>query len=108
MTITISRSAQERISEILEKEKMTDGYLRLSVDGGGCQGFSYSFDLTDKVNEDDQLFGSSNQNVVIDEASLPFLDGATLVWVSDLSGEFFRVDNPNASSSCGCGTSFSI
>lgn len=103
----ISNNAIDRIKEIGLKEKQK--YFRISVDGGGCQGFSYKFNFDNKINEDDELFKFNDEvKVVIDKTSLDFLKGSKLDFVNDIIGSYFKVSNPNASSTCGCGTSFSM
>jgi iron-sulfur cluster assembly accessory protein len=101
---TVSDSAAARIKAILGAKIA----LRVAVDGGGCSGFQYSFALEDKQESDDLLFENSGAKVLIDPASLPFVEGSVLEFVDDLMGESFRVNNPKAKSSCGCGTSFAI
>ncbi len=81
--------------------------LRVAVAGGGCSGFQYDIRLDDKV-EDDLVLQGSGQTVVVDPVSLPFLAGAVIDFTDELIGARFTIENPNASSSCGCGTSFSI
>ncbi|MEP4198224.1 MAG: iron-sulfur cluster assembly accessory protein [Aliishimia sp.] len=81
--------------------------LRIAVEGGGCSGFQYEIAL-DTVKDDDLVLESNGQKVLIDEVSLPFLSGATIDFSEELIGARFVIDNPNASSSCGCGTSFSM
>src|SRR6056297_904874 len=81
--------------------------LRVAVEGGGCSGFQYDIRL-DEPSEDDLILEAEGQKVVVDSVSLPFLAGATIDFTEELIGARFTIDNPNASSSCGCGTSFSI
>ncbi len=81
--------------------------LRVAVSGGGCSGFQYELKLDDAQN-DDLVLSDAGETVVIDPVSLPFLTGATITYTEELIGARFAIDNPNASSSCGCGTSFSI
>lgn len=81
--------------------------LRIAVEGGGCSGFQYDIRL-DQPTEDDLILESQGQRVVVDSVSLPFLAGATIDFSEELIGARFIIDNPNASSSCGCGTSFSM
>lgn len=81
--------------------------LRIAVEGGGCSGFQYEIDLDDP-REDDLILEGAGQKVVIDSVSLPFLANATIDFSQELIGARFVIDNPNATSSCGCGTSFSI
>lgn len=104
----VSTSAAKRISELAAVEDKPGSMLRLSVNGGGCSGFQYSFDFDTAVNEDDRTFHRDGATVVIDEISLELLKGSQIDFVEDLMGAYFQVNNPNASSSCGCGSSFSV
>lgn len=83
-------------------------FLRLSVNGGGCSGFQYEFKLEHEKQSDDLLVSKLDATVLVDPVSVEFLKGSTLDFVDDLMGQSFRVENPNAKSSCGCGTSFSL
>lgn len=82
--------------------------LRIGVLGGGCSGFSYTFDFANEVNDDDIVFERDNAKVVIDETSIPFLEGCEIDYVNEIIGSSFKINNPNATASCGCGTSFSV
>jgi iron-sulfur cluster insertion protein len=82
--------------------------LRLAVSGGGCSGFQYGFSFDDARNEDDRVFERDGVKLVVDDTSLDLLVGAEVDFVEDLVGSSFQVRNPNASSSCGCGSSFSV
>lgn len=82
--------------------------LRVSVEGGGCSGFSYKFDLTDTSQDDDLVLEEEGGRVLIDPISLMYMGGSVIDFVDDLMGQSFQVRNPNATASCGCGTSFSI
>lgn len=105
--VTVSARAARRIAEILKSEP--EGVmLRLAVTGGGCSGFQYSFTLDDTRTDDDLVIERDGAVVLVDSVSLEFLKGAELDFVDDLIGAAFKVNNPNASSSCGCGTSFSV
>ena len=104
---TLAKSAALRISYLLKQEK-NKSYFRLKVNGGGCSGFQYDFSFDETKTEEDHIFKYENTEILIDDMSLSFLEGSKLEFVDDLSGSFFQVVNPNASSSCGCGTSFSI
>lgn len=106
--VTISPSAAKRIASLLAAEDKPGVSLRISVSGGGCAGFQYGFTFDDARNSDDRLFERDGARVVIDEVSLELLKGGELDFVEDLLGSYFKVHNPNATSSCGCGTSFSI
>ncbi|HVY18925.1 MAG TPA: iron-sulfur cluster insertion protein ErpA [Bauldia sp.] len=106
-TVTMSERAARRISKILAKE--ANGVaLRVSVSGGGCSGFQYGFDLDAKRAEDDVVVERDGAVVVIDAVSLPYMGGSEIDFVDDLIGQSFQIHNPNATASCGCGTSFSI
>ena len=105
--VTLSASAARQINTILAGQ--TAGtLLRVGVEGGGCSGFSYTFALDADVREDDQLIERDGAKVVIDEASLPFLEGSEIDYVDELIGAAFKINNPNATAACGCGTSFSV
>ena len=109
--ITLSDSASRRINELVAQESHAGKdamMMRVTVNGGGCSGFTYSFDMEDKTNDDDLVFEHQGARVVIDEMSLGFLLDAELDYVEDLMGSFFSFKNPNAASTCGCGSSFSI
>lgn len=82
--------------------------LRVSVEGGGCSGFQYKFDIERAKAEDDLVIERDNAVVLVDPTSVPFLVGSEVDFVDDLIGASFRVNNPNATAACGCGTSFSI
>jgi iron-sulfur cluster assembly accessory protein len=105
--MTVSARAAKRIAEILKAEP-APMMLRLAVTGGGCSGFQYNFTLDDLRAEDDLVIERDGATVLVDSTSLEFLKGAELDFVDDLIGAAFKVKNPNASSSCGCGTSFSV
>lgn len=104
----VSARAARRIAEILAAEGTPGRVLRVSVNGGGCAGFQYSFDFDDAVADDDVVIERDGVRVVVDEMSLGLLAGGELDFVENLMGSYFAVQNPNASSSCGCGTSFSV
>lgn len=105
--VHITPSAAQRIATLAQKNGNPDLKFRISVEGGGCAGFQYTFDLDGTVNTDDQVFTRDNAAVVIDTTSLALVDGSELDYVQDLMGSYFQVKNPQAVSSCGCGTSFS-
>jgi len=105
--VTVSDRAAKRIGEILAKE--TEGaMLRVSVSGGGCSGFQYNFDIVTEQADDDLVLQRDSATVLIDEVSLPYIEGSEIDFVDDLIGASFQVRNPQATASCGCGTSFSI
>ena len=102
---TVTPRAFERLAEIGAAAQ--GKALRVAVEGGGCSGFQYEIDL-DEPKEDDLILEGSGEKVLIYPVSLPFLTSATINFSEELIGARFVIDNPNASSSCGCGTSFSI
>ena len=105
--IALSPSAAVRVAAIaLRQEK--PAILRLSVDGGGCAGFQYRFELAETVEADDAVAKEDGVTLVVDPVSLDLVRGATVDFVESLGGASFQVTNPNAASGCGCGTSFSI
>lgn len=105
--VTISASAARQIGAILAKEA-PGTLLRVAVNGGGCQGFSYDYSFTTAREADDLLLERDGARVVIDAVSLEYLQGSELDWVDALIGASFQIRNPNAKSSCGCGTSFAL
>jgi iron-sulfur cluster insertion protein len=106
--ITVSANAARRVKRIIEAEGKTDLKLRVSVSGGGCSGFQYNFALDDNSEPDDVTIEKDGVTVVVDGMSLMYVLGSELDFVEDLTGSYFRVTNPNATASCGCGTSFAI
>lgn len=107
MTITVTDRAASRIAEIVANEAATP-VLRVSVEGGGCSGFQYKFDLVGDRAADDLVIERNGAVVVIDPVSQQYMDGAEIDFVDDLIGASFKINNPIATASCGCGTSFSI
>ena len=105
--VEVTEAAARRIAKIVASEPGKMG-LRISVEGGGCSGFSYNFDLVDSRNGDDVAFTRDGATVLIDEISLVYMGGSVIDFVDDLMGQSFQIKNPNAVASCGCGTSFSI
>ena len=103
----VSNNAIKRIEEVSLKDKEKK-FFRISVDGGGCQGFSYKFNFDKDMKNDDQVFEFGGIKVLIDKTSLSFIEGSQLDFVEDMIGSYFKITNPNANSTCGCGTSFSI
>jgi iron-sulfur cluster insertion protein len=106
--VTISDACARRIRELRAAENDGTLMLRVAVGGGGCSGFQYSFTLDDTVNADDAVFERDGVKLVVDDVSLPFLAGAEVHYVEELVGSYFTVKNPNATSTCGCGTSFAV
>lgn len=101
--ITITDAAQQRINTILAEDGVP--YFRMAIQGGGCSGFSYKFDVDTAQTDDDFVY---NTNVLVDYLSAQYLEGATLDYVENFLGSYFAVDNPSARTTCGCGSSFSI
>jgi iron-sulfur cluster assembly accessory protein len=106
-SVTISDTAARRIASILTASPEKQA-LRVSVEGGGCSGFSYKFDLVEDQQDDDLVLERDNAKVLIDQLSLVYMDGSEIDFVDNLLGQSFQIKNPNAVASCGCGTSFSI
>jgi iron-sulfur cluster assembly accessory protein len=106
-TVTVTERAAKRIAKILGGEP-PGSMLRISVEGGGCSGFQYKFDFTTAKNADDLVIEKAGATVLVDEISLPYMAGTELDWVDDLIGSSFKLQNPNATANCGCGTSFSV
>ena len=106
-TVTATDNALKRIAQIVAKDG-DNCALRIAVEGGGCSGFSYKFDLVDTVEDDDFIIEGHEGKIVIDEMSLIYMGGSQIDFVDNLMGQSFQVNNPNAVASCGCGTSFSI
>lgn len=105
--IVLSESGARRLAE-LSADEGRPVMLRVAVDGGGCSGFQYRFELVETAEEDDLRIERDGQAVVVDAVSIPFLKGSEIAFVDELAGAQFVVRNPNAASSCGCGVSFSI
>jgi iron-sulfur cluster assembly accessory protein len=105
--ITLAESGARRLARLSEAEGKPV-LLRVAVDGGGCSGFQYRFELVDGPEADDLVVRRDGQAVVIDAVSVPFLKDSEIAFVDELAGAQFVIRNPNAASSCGCGVSFSI
>ena len=105
--VTMSASAAKRVAAILAREA-AGAVLRVAVNGGGCSGFSYAFEITRERADDDLVLSRDAATIVIDPVSLDYLKGSEIDFVDNLIGQSFKIHNPNATSSCGCGTSFSL
>ena len=105
---TVSPAAARRVKALIEKEGNGNMMLRVGVNGGGCSGFQYEFKLDDKQDPTDVTVEKDGIKVLIDEMSLMYMIGAEVDFAEELVGSYFKITNPNAQSSCGCGTSFSI
>jgi iron-sulfur cluster assembly accessory protein len=106
-SVTVTERAARRIGEILKKEPQGT-MLRISVEGGGCSGFQYKFDMERTQADDDVIIYRDGAAVLIDSVSMDYLAGSEIDFVDDLIGASFRINNPQAKTSCGCGTSFSL
>jgi iron-sulfur cluster assembly accessory protein len=106
-TVILTDRAARRIGEILRREP-PGTMLRVSVEGGGCSGFQYKFDVERAQAADDVVIARDGATVLIDQISLGYLAGSEIDFVDDLIGAAFKINNPQATASCGCGTSFSI
>ena len=106
--ITITQSAQTKITDILAEENNPDLKLRMFVQGGGCAGFSYGFTLDEIKNEDDFEFSVGSTSVLVDSMSAQYVQGSEIDYTEDLMGSEFKIINPNTVSTCGCGSSFSV
>jgi len=107
-TVQISDSAVRRLHVLANEPEHAGLSLRVAVGGGGCSGFQYSFTFDDQVNDDDHIIEKDGVSVLIDEMSWDFLAGSVINFREELIGAYFTIDNPNAASTCGCGTSFAI
>ena len=105
--VTVTERAARRIGEILRRES-PGAMLRLSVEGGGCSGFQYKFDIERAKADDDLVLARDSAVVLIDPVSVNYMAGSQIDFVDDLIGQSFKINNPQATASCGCGTSFSI
>ena len=105
--ITITEAAKTKIAAVLAEEKVPNMKLRMFVQGGGCSGFQYGFTMDDLQNEDDILIGDVGSGVLIDAMSVQYLEDAIVDFRDDLEGARFSIENPQAKSTCGCGSSFS-
>ena len=105
--ITLTENAAKRVAWIAARQAKP-AILRLAVDGGGCAGFTYKFDLADAADDEDAVSETDGVKLVVDPMSLELVKGSAVDFVEDLGGAAFRVTNPNAQSGCGCGSSFSV
>ena len=112
MSILITENAKKEIIRVVEEQKTDDSikyYLRLRVVGGGCSGFQYKLTIDEQISETiDEIHKINDVDVVIDKRSMMYVDGATIDYLNDLNERGFKVTNPSAKSTCGCGSSFSF
>ena len=106
--LSMTASAVKRIGTLMEQEGQKGAMLRVEVSGGGCAGFQYSFSFSNESTEDDIFINQDGVTIVTDNLSLLYITGAQIDYVDDLIGAAFSIKNPNATSSCSCGTSFSV
>jgi len=106
--IAVTESAVKEVKRLIEEQKMDGANLRVGVKGGGCSGLSYTLNFETETREQDQIIECGGVKVVVDPKSLIYLEGTTLDYVNGLEGAGFKFVNPNASRSCGCGSSFSV
>src|ERR1700712_4640509 len=105
LPVGLSKAAAAQVARVLSKEA-PGSYLRVAVNGGGCSGFQYAFDIVAEREAEDLVLERDGAVVLIDPVSLDFMRGSNIDYVDDLIGQAFKIDNPNATASCGCGTSF--
>ncbi len=109
MAITLTEDAISAVKDVLEQQDVTGkAYLRISVKGGGCSGFSYSLDVVHKKHDNDSEWEYDGIKVVCDTKSLLYLDGTEIGFMNEVMGRGFTFNNPNTTNSCGCGSSFSV
>ena len=106
--ITLTDSCAKQINVLKQADRQADLMLRITVNGGGCQGFEYALKPDTTKNDDDVIFEKDGAVVITDAISLEYLSGSEVDYIDDLIGAHFKVNNPNATSSCGCGTSFNV
>ncbi|MCB1604902.1 MAG: iron-sulfur cluster insertion protein ErpA [Gammaproteobacteria bacterium] len=104
----LSDSAAQKIRELILEEQNPDLKLRVYIIGGGCSGFQYGFAFEEETEEGDMLFTNDSITMMVDPMSYPYLLGSTVNYIEDLQGSRFAIENPNAKTTCGCGSSFSI
>ena len=107
-TIGFTESAANKVKALVVEEKNPNLKLRVSVDGGGCSGFQYAFAFDENVNDDDTVIEKNGATVLVDVTSMQYLNGSEVDYLEGLEGARFVVNNPNAKSTCGCGSSFSV
>lgn len=106
--LSVTENAAKRVKVLIKSEGNDQAMLRVTVSGGGCSGFQYGFSLDTEKGEDDLLFEEHGVKLVVDETSLEMLGGSQIDFVEELVGSSFTIRNPNATATCGCGTSFSV
>ncbi len=104
--ISLTEAAAAAVQDLLEKRELSDLALRVFISGGGCSGFQYGMALEDNIRDTDIVTEQHGVRLVVDEVSINYLDGATVDYVDEIMGSGFKIENPNAVSTCGCGSSF--
>jgi iron-sulfur cluster insertion protein len=107
-TVGFTEAAASKVKSLVEEEKNPNLKLRVSVDGGGCSGFQYGFAFDENVNDDDTVIEKDGATMLVDVSSMQYLNGSEVDYLEGLEGARFVVNNPNAKSTCGCGSSFSV
>jgi iron-sulfur cluster insertion protein len=107
-TVGFTEAAASKVKSLVEEEKNPNLKLRVSVDGGGCSGFQYGFAFDENVNDDDTVIEKDGATMLVDVTSMQYLNGSEVDYLEGLEGARFVVNNPNAKSTCGCGSSFSV
>jgi len=107
-TVGFTESAANKVNVLVEEEKNPKLKLRITVDGGGCSGFQYGFAFDEKVSDDDTIIEKNGATMLVDVSSMQYLNGSEVDYLEGLEGARFVVNNPNAKSTCGCGSSFSV
>lgn len=105
--VTLSARAAAQVKKVLSREA-PGSFLRIAVNGGGCSGFQYAFDIVPAREDDDLMLARDGASVLIDPVSVDYMRGSEIDYVDDLIGQSFKIQNPNATASCGCGTSFAL
>lgn len=108
MIFDLSSNAAARILELIQKESSPKLALRIAVDGGGCSGFMYNYNLVDEIKTDDFILEKNGVKIIIDPLSQQFLDKCSLEFIEELGSAYFQISNPNATAKCGCGNSFNV
>lgn len=107
-SISITESAFKRVAELALLEGSPGCVLRISVDGGGCSGFLYKYEMTTTTEQDDIIFTSDHSTIIVDPMSLEYMSGSVLDFVEELGSSYFSIKNPQATAKCGCGNSFAV
>jgi len=106
--LSFTSSAASKVKNLMDEEGRDDLKLRVFITGGGCSGFQYGFDFAEAVNDGDTIVETDGVSLVVDPMSIQYLEGATVDYVENLEGSRFVINNPNATTTCGCGSSFSV